>query len=131
MFSAVIVFFLVFFTTRQGVEEVPRDLVSSVRIMGGNRRDIAVRVVLPSALIWVATGLKISVPYALVGVVVGEMLVGNTGLGFLLAQIANRFNPAVLFAAIVLIFCLAIIVDSAHNRLTSLFLLCTTKRSVT
>src|SRR3546814_6359844 len=90
MFSAVIVFFLVFFTTRQGVEEVPRDLVSSVRIMGGNRRDIAVRVVLPSALIWVATGLKISVPYALVGVVVGEMLVGNTGLGFLLAQSANR-----------------------------------------
>src|SRR3546814_17252437 len=89
MFSAVIVFFLVFFTTRQGVEEVQRDLVSSVRIMGGNRRDIAVRVVLPSALIWVATGLKISVPYELAGVVVGEMLVGTPGHGFLLAQLAK------------------------------------------
>lgn len=131
MFSAVIVFFLVFFTTRQGVEEVPRDLVNSVRIMGGKRRDIAVRVVLPSALIWVATGLKISVPYALVGVVVGEMLVGNTGLGFLLAQSANRFDPAGLFAAIVVLLCIAIIVDSALNRLTSRFLRWKTMSSVT
>lgn len=122
MFAAAIVFFLVFFTTRQGVEEVPRDLVSSVRIMGGNRRDVALKVVLPSGLIWVATGLKISVPYALVGVVVGEMLVGNTGIGFLLAQSANRFDPAGLFAAISVLLIIAVVVDSALDRVTRRFL---------
>lgn len=122
MFAAAIVFFLVFFTTRQGIEEVPRDLVSSVRIMGGTRRDVAFRVVLPSCLIWVATGLKISVPYALVGVVVGEMLVGNTGIGFLLAQSANRFDPAGLFAAITVLLIIAVVVDSALDRVTRRFL---------
>ena len=118
MFSATIVFFLVYYTTRQGVQEVPRDMIQSVRIMGGTRVDIARRVVLPSALIWVLTGVKISVPYALVGVVVGEMLVGDTGLGFLLSQSANRFNPGGLFATIVVLLAIAMILDQLLTRVT-------------
>lgn len=118
MFSATIVFFLVYYTTRQGVEEVPRDMIQAVRIMGGRRRDIARRVILPSALIWVLTGVKISVPYALVGVVVGEMLVGDTGLGFLLSQSANRFNPGGLFATIVVLLAIAMILDQVLGRVS-------------
>lgn len=118
MFSATIVFFLVYFTTRQGVEEVPRDMIQAVKVMGGTRRDVARRVVLPSALIWVLTGVKISLPYALVGVVVGEMLVGDSGLGFLLSQSANRFNPGGLFATIVVLLAIAMILDQTLSRLS-------------
>lgn len=122
MFSATIVFFLVYFTTRQGVEEVSTEMIRTAQVLGASRFDIAVRVVLPSALIWVVTGLKISVPYALVGVVVGEMLVGDTGLGFLIAQSANRFQPSGLFAAVVVLLALAVLTDATLQFVTSKFL---------
>ena len=41
------VFFLIFYNTYHGVREVPRELIDSVRIMGGSRRDVATKVRLP------------------------------------------------------------------------------------
>jgi len=67
VFAATIVFFLVYYNTFFGVREVSRDLINAVRIMGAGRFQVLVRVIVPSALVWVAAGLKISVPYALVG----------------------------------------------------------------
>lgn len=81
MFSATIVFFLVYYNTYFGVREVSRELISAVRIMGANHFQVAARVIIPSALVWVAAGLKISVPYSLVGVVVAEMLASDPGHG--------------------------------------------------
>ena len=75
IFAAVIVFFLVYYNTFFGVREVSGELIAAVRIMGANRLQLALRVIIPSALVWVAAGLKISVPYALVGVVVAEMTI--------------------------------------------------------
>jgi len=117
-FSAVIVFFLVYFNTRSGVEDVPGEMIDAVRIMGGNSLDVALRVVFPSALVWVVVGLRISAPYALVGVVVGEMFVGNKGLGFLLSRSANQFHASGTFAAVTVLLLVGIILDRLLVRLT-------------
>lgn len=118
VFAATIVFFLVYYNTSYGVKEVNQELISAVRIMGANRMQLAARVIFPSALVWVTAGLKISVPYALVGVVVAEMLASNEGLGFLLARSAAQFSAAGTFAAIAALMLIALVLDKLLEIVT-------------
>ncbi|MCP8939943.1 ABC transporter permease [Alsobacter sp. SYSU M60028] len=119
MFSATIVFFLVYYNTYFGVREVSQELIAAVRIMGANPLQVALRVIVPSALVWVAAGLKISVPYALVGVVVAEMLASDEGMGFLLSRGASQFSAAQTFAAIFGLLVVALVVDWLITALTN------------
>ncbi len=119
MFSAAIVFFLVYYNTYFGVREVSRELIAAVRIMGANHLQVATRVIIPSALVWVAAGLKISVPYALVGVVVAEMLASDQGMGYLLARGASQFSAAQTFAAIAGLLVVALAIDWMLTRVTT------------
>ena len=119
VFSATIVFFLVYYNTYFGVREVSGELIAAVRIMGANRLQLATRVVVPSALVWVMAGLKISVPYALVGVVVAEMLASTEGLGYLLSKSATQFNASGTFAAIAGLLLIALVIDWVLTLLTS------------
>jgi NitT/TauT family transport system permease protein len=93
-------FFLMFYNVYFGVREVSQILIDQVRIAGGSNWDIAWRVRLPSALIWVVAGTKLALPHSVVGVVVAEFLTGNRGVGYMLAYNANHFNSAGVFAAI-------------------------------
>lgn len=122
IFAATIVFFLVYFNTHFGVKDVKGELIAAVRLMGASRREVAFKVVIPSALVWVVAGFKLSVPYALIGVVVGEMLASDRGLGYLLQQSANQFNAAGTFAAIVALLVIALLLDFILTRLTARFL---------
>lgn len=119
MFSATIVFFLVYYNTYFGVREVSSELIAAVRIMGANQLQVALRVIIPSALVWVAAGLKISVPYALVGVVVAEMLASDQGMGYLLSRGASQFSASQSFAAIFGLLVVALVVDWIITRITN------------
>jgi NitT/TauT family transport system permease protein len=108
IFTAMIVFFLVFLNTYTGVRNVSRELISILRLMGANERQVLQRVVLPSAITWVFAGLKISVPYALIGAIVGELMASNKGLGALLVRAQGEFDTAGVFASLVAIMFLAV-----------------------
>ena len=109
--SALVTFFLMFYNTFFGIQDVNRALVDSVRIMGASRLTIALRVRIPSALVWVVAGLKIAVPQALIATVVGEMLASNRGLGHLVASNAAQFNTAGTFAALFSLLIVGLLVD--------------------
>lgn len=117
-FTIVLVGFLVFYSTYFGVREVPRDLIDVVRLMGASRVKIARSVILPSALVWVAAGLKTSVPYALVGVVVAELLVSTEGLGYLVRFSSSRFDSAGTYAAIVALGLVGLALDTVVTMAT-------------
>lgn len=109
--TATICFFLVFLNTYTGVRSVSNDLVAIMRLMGAQERHVITKVVLPSAITWVFTGLRISVPYALIGAVVGELMASNRGLGYLLSNAAGNFNTAGVFAALAAIVTLAALLN--------------------
>jgi NitT/TauT family transport system permease protein len=111
--TAVIVFFLVFYNTFSGVRSVDRDLVDVVRVMGGSRRDLLAKVVLPSSAAWIYTGLRIAIPYSLIGAVVGEIVASNRGIGYLLARASGTFNTAGTFAALFILMIVATLINSA------------------
>jgi NitT/TauT family transport system permease protein len=101
--SAAIVFFVVFLNTYAGVRDVNPLFIHSTRIMGGNEAHVLTHVVIPSAASWVITGLKVSVPYALVGTVIGEFMSANRGIGFIIAQATGLFDTTSVFTGLVVL----------------------------
>ena len=106
--TATIVFFLVFLNTYSGVRAVSREQIAIMRLMGASESDILRKVVIPSAITWVFNGLRISVPYALIGAIVGELIASNKGLGYLLADASGQFDTSGMFAALIAIMVLAL-----------------------
>ena len=106
--STVIVFFLVFYNTFTGVREVDQDMIDTVRLMKARRHQVLMHVVIPSAMSWIFAGLKISVPYALIGAIVGELIAANQGLGYLVQRMGADFDTTGVFAVLVVIGLLAI-----------------------
>jgi NitT/TauT family transport system permease protein len=109
--AATVVFFLVFLNTFTGVREVSREQVSVLRLMGANERHLLTKVVIPSAIIWVFAGLRLSVPYALIGAIVGEIIAANRGLGYLLSNSAAQFDTAGVFASLFVIMGLSLFLN--------------------
>jgi len=110
--TATVVFFLVFLNTYTGVRSVSRELVAILKLMGASERHVLFKVVLPSAVAWVFAGLRISVPYALIGAIVGELIAANRGLGFVLASATGQFDTAGVFAALLVIMAMAFVLNT-------------------
>jgi NitT/TauT family transport system permease protein len=97
-----IVFFIVFFNTFQGARSVDADLIHSARFLGASERQIMTSVVVPSALAWTFASLTPSISFALIGVVVGEFIGGESGggLGYLIIQSLGTLNAADMMVAL-------------------------------
>jgi NitT/TauT family transport system permease protein len=115
LLAAATVFFLVFLNTAAGVREVDRGLVDAVRLMGGSRWHVLRKVVLPSSMTGVLTGLKVAVPYALIGAVIGELVASNRGLGYLINDAAAQFDTAGVFATLVVLSVIAGVLNIVVN----------------
>jgi NitT/TauT family transport system permease protein len=100
IFTALLVFFPVFMNTLAGARSADNDLIDVLRVMGATRADAIRKVLIPTSLAWVFAGLKISIPFALIGAVVAEMFTSNQGLGHLISSTANQFDTAGNFAVL-------------------------------
>ncbi len=120
--ATVVVFFLVFYNTYAGTLDVDGELIDVMRLMGASKRQVVRMVVLPSALIWIFTGMKISVPYALIGAVVGEIMASNRGLGYLIQASAGQFDTGGVFAALFVLMLIALTLHTVLKRSESFFL---------
>ena len=103
MFAGMLVFFMVFFTTFQGTRQVDRDLVENARVMGANRWDIWTKIAIPYSAVWVFTGIRIGLPYALIGAIVGEFIAAEAGVGFRIKEATSFFDTASVFAGLVVL----------------------------
>jgi NitT/TauT family transport system permease protein len=117
LLSAATVFFLVYLNTAAAVRSVDRGLIDAVRLMGGSGRDVLRKVLLPGAMGGVITGLRVAVPYALIGAVVGELVASNRGLGYLMLDSASQFDTAGVFAALAVVTVIASVLNIGVNAL--------------
>ncbi len=115
--SALIVFFLVFLNTFAGVRDVNPLYLQVTSIMGATPMQQLRHVVFPSAAAWVLTGLKVSVPYALIGAVVGELISSNRGIGFLIGQASGLFDTAGVFAGLAVLAVTGIVLNAGLKKL--------------
>lgn len=100
-----IVFFIVFFNTFQGARSVDADLIHAARFLGAGEGQIMRTVIIPSALAWTFASLTPSISFALIGVVVGEFIGGESGggLGYLIIQSLGTLNAADMMVALLVL----------------------------
>ena len=100
-----IVFFIVFFNTFQGARSVDPDLIHSARFLGASERQVMRTVIVPSALAWTFASLTPSVSFALIGVVIGEFIGGESGggIGYLIIASLGSLNAADMMVALVVL----------------------------
>ena len=115
--SAMIVFFLVFFNTMRGVRDVDRELIDVVRVMGASKPQVLQKVTIPAALASIFLGLRVSLPYALVGAVTGELIASNKGLGSLIQRSAAYFDTPGVFAGLIVLMLITTVLDVGLQRL--------------
>lgn len=95
------VFFVVFFNTLKGVMEINEEYVHIARIMGASRLQVSRRVIVPAALPSILIGLKMGVPFAIIGAILGEYIASNQGLGWYILYATNAFDASGLWAGII------------------------------
>jgi NitT/TauT family transport system permease protein len=108
----VIVFFLVFYSTYEGVRDVEQRLLDVLKVMNANRLTLQLKVRLPSATMWIIQGLQVSVPYALVAAVTAEIVGSNTGIGYLIQRSAGNFFTAGVFAGIAVLVVVSVLINA-------------------
>jgi NitT/TauT family transport system permease protein len=117
--AAVLVFFLVFFTTFQGAKTVDRSMLEMGYLMGGDKLPVFTKIVVPTSAVWVFSGFKIALPYALIGAVVGEFIAATEGIGFMIKNATNEFNTAGVFAGLVVLMILATVLTQLLRLIES------------
>jgi ABC-type nitrate/sulfonate/bicarbonate transport system permease component len=78
----------------------PRDATDLLRTMGATDRQAFRLLRWPAALPALFTGLRIAVPYAIVGAIFGEYVGAESGLGIWMQVSQNAFRTDLVFAAI-------------------------------
>lgn len=111
--TVLIVFFPVLVNVLQAMRTVDRDLINLARAYNLSRLGVFRKVEFPSTLPNLMAGLRIASTLAVIGVTVGELVGGNTGLGYLISYGGGQANAAMVFNAIVLLTVIGFVLYSA------------------
>jgi NitT/TauT family transport system permease protein len=112
-----LVLFPVTINTEAGLRTTSERLIEMLRSFGATRRQIFVKVSLPSAVPFILTGLKLGIGRGLIGVVVAELFGSRAGLGRLISQSADAFNMPDLFAGVVVLAVAGIVMTAGFGWL--------------
>jgi NitT/TauT family transport system permease protein len=99
--------------TYAGVLAVDKELVEMAQSAGASRRRIFVSIVLPGALPFVVTGMRLGATIGLINTVVAELYTAVSGLGGLLAIYGNTFRMAEYFVVVITLATVGVMVTEA------------------
>ena len=83
-----------------GVQNIKPILLTSARSMGASRRQILFSVVFPHMLPSLFTGMRLGMSAVLLGVLLAELYVSQSGVGYLTSMFTQSFQPQNLFALV-------------------------------
>jgi NitT/TauT family transport system permease protein len=96
-------FFIVLSSTIAGARSVNSDHLTLARTLGASSTQVFRRITLPSAVPTVFSGLRLGLIYALLGVIAGEIIAAQHGLGQSLTFLAGTFQINGVFAVLLLL----------------------------
>jgi NitT/TauT family transport system permease protein len=114
-------FFSIVIPTVQGVRTVDRRFLDVARAFGASQRRLFTSVVAPATVPFIATGLRLGLGRALIGVVVGELYAQTEGIGVLISKASNNIQPDRMFFAIILLTVTGVIGVEALRRVERYF----------
>jgi NitT/TauT family transport system permease protein len=102
-FSVFMAFFPITIATATGLENTKLDAVRLCRSLTASTRQIFFTVRLPFALPHMFAGLKVGMTMSMIGIIVGEFITGQEGLGYVIMFASSAGDSAPLYAALILL----------------------------
>ncbi|MBV8299694.1 MAG: ABC transporter permease [Candidatus Eremiobacteraeota bacterium] len=119
--AVVLVLFVVFFATYDGIKDVDPTLVANVRVLGAKRIGVMRHVLIPSALTWIFSSLRSAVGFALIGAVVAEYFGAQAGVGYRIQFSESQLDTSGVFGGLfilmVLVFAINLFFQWLQRRL--------------
>ena len=93
----------IFVNTFEGTRSVDTQWIDTARIYGATRYDLLRKVVVPAALPYIVSGLRVSLATSIIVVTVTEMLASFKGLGFFIMDTYNGYRIPQMYSGIITI----------------------------
>jgi sulfonate transport system permease protein len=116
-FIAVACFYPVLLNTTQGVKNVQKKLLEVGEVFGLSRAQTFLRIVVPSALPPVLTGLRQSITLAWMAVVSAELMGAESGIGFFMTYSRQLFQMDGVIAGVLLVGAVGIVTNALFGGL--------------
>ena len=115
-------FFPVLMNTIAGVRQVDSIYLRAARNLGASQRTLFVRVMLPAAVPYILSGVRIGIGTAFIVVIVAEMIAVSNGLGFRIMEAREYFWSDKIIAGMITIGLLGLAIDIGMSRLNNYML---------
>jgi nitrate/nitrite transport system permease protein len=107
--------------TAVGVQRVPQDYMNVARVLQLSEWKILTKILFPSVLPYMLTGVRLAVGTAWLVIVAAEMLTGGVGIGFWVWDEWNNLNVKNIIVAIFVIGIVGLVLEFALIKLASAF----------
>ena len=107
--------------TAVGVQRVPQDYMNVARVLNLSEWKILTKILFPSVLPYMLTGVRLAVGTAWLVIVAAEMLTGGVGIGFWVWDEWNNLNVKNIIIAIFVIGIVGLVLEYALIKLASAF----------
>jgi NitT/TauT family transport system permease protein len=120
--SWIVVVFLVFFNTFEGARSIDEGFINVARLLGANEWQITRTVVIPSTMAWVFASLTPAISFALIGVIVGEFIGAERGIGRLIIESEARGEASGMMVAVIVLMLVGVVLSAIIWRLQAYLL---------
>ncbi len=102
---------IVLLNTVAGVSTTPAIRIRAAKCLGATERQIFTNIVLPSAVPFILTGMRVALGFSFMGIVAAEMIAASTGIGYLIMQSRLLLQTEKLFVGLVILGIIGAIID--------------------
>ena len=95
-------FFPMVINTITGLNAQDPNLLDLVRYLGANRWQLLFKIQIPGALPYIFSGMKVSSSLCIMGVIVGELIASDRGLGYVIVNAQLTMDTPPMFASIIM-----------------------------
>ncbi len=108
---------VVLMNTAAGVSRTPMTRIRAARCLGATERQLFRKVILPSAVPYILTGMRIALGFSFMGIVAAELIGAREGIGFLIMNSQMLLETARLFVGLLALGVLGLVVDRVFRAI--------------
>lgn len=105
-----------------GFNEVDEEKIKLIYTLGGNKTNALYKVIIPSTIPTIVSSMKVNIGLSLVGVIIGEFLAANRGLGYLIIYGSQVFKMDWVIMSIAVLCIVAMILYKLITLVEKLYL---------
>jgi NitT/TauT family transport system permease protein len=115
--SWLVVVFLIFFNVFEGARTVDRGYLHAARLLGASQWQVTRTVIVPATMAWLFASLTPGIAFALIGVIVGEFIGAQTGIGRMIIDAEARADAAGMMMAVLVLMIVGVSLTALIKRL--------------